>query len=129
MKRSRAQSHKRRKVLESEAAKCRKMMEGFVRQLPFSAESDGFMFRMINLGLKHPLTQMNNDNHESSVTLDEDNSTSRLDDATISSFLGNVTSVECKSGNSPDIISFHDVGHLTFDPVSHLAYHSPYVMK
>ena len=41
MKRSGAQSRKRRKVLESEAAKCRKMMEGFVRQLPFSAESDG----------------------------------------------------------------------------------------
>ena len=81
-----------------------------------------FMFRMINSGLKHPLTQtMNDGNHDSSVTLDEDNSTSRLDDATISPFLGNVTSVECRSGNtplSPDIISSHDVGHLTVSRLS-----------
>eukprot|EP00731_Ephydatia_muelleri_P008226 Em0004g564a len=45
--------------------------------------------------------EMNDDNHDSSVTFDEDNSTSRLDDATISPFLGNVTSVECRSGNTP----------------------------
>ena len=41
----------------------------------------------------------------------------------LSPFLGNVTSMECRFGNtllSPDIMSSHDVGHLTFDPVSHL---------
>lgn len=128
MKRSGAQSRKRRKVLESEAAKCRKMMEGFVRQLPFSAESDGVHVQDDKLRSETSTDtneiEMNDDNHDSSVTFDEDNSTSRLDDATISPFLGNVTSVECRSGNtplSPDITSSHDVGHLTFDPVSHLS--------
>ena len=107
-----------------EAAKCRKMMEGFVRQLPFSAESDGVHKLRSETSTDSNEIEMNDDNHDSSVTFDEDNSTSRLDDATISPFLGNVTSMECRSGNtplSPDIISSHDVGHLTFDPVSHLS--------
>ena len=128
MKRSGAQSRKRRKVLGCEAAKFRKKMKGFVRQLPFFAESDGVHVQDDKLRSETSTDtneiEMNDGNHDSSVTFDEDNSTSRLNDATISPFLGNVTSVECRSGNtllSPDIISSHDVGHLTFDPVSHLS--------
>ena len=98
------------------------MMKGFVRQLPFSAESDGVHVQDDKLRSETSTDtneiEMNDDN------LDDDNSTSRLNDATISHFVGNVTSVECRSGNtplSPNIISSHDVGHLTFDPVSHLS--------
>ena len=100
-------------------------MEGFVRQLLFSAESDGVHVEDDKLRFETSIDtneiEMNDDNHDSSVTFDEDNSTSRLDDATISPFLGNVTSVECRSGNtplSPDIVSSHVVGHLTFDQSS-----------
>ena len=89
MKRNGAQSCKRRKVLESVAAKCRKVMEVFVKQLPFSAESDGVHVQDDMLSLKHTThtneIKMNEDYHDSSVAYDEDNSTSRLDDA-----LGNV---------------------------------------
>ena len=93
MKCSGAQSRKGRKVLKSEAAKCRKMMEGFVRQLPFSAESDGVHKLRSETSTDSNEIEMNDDNHDSSVTFDEDNSTSRLDDATISPFLVNVTSI------------------------------------
>ena len=103
MKRSGAQSRKRRKVLESEAAKCRKMMEGFLRKQPFSAESDGGHFQDDKLRSETSTDaneiEMNDDNHDS---INEDNSTSTLDDA--SSFLGNITSVECRSGSTLDII-------------------------
>ena len=135
MKRSGAQCRKRRKILENEAAECIKIMEGFVRQLPFPAKSavsdsvkvppapvpDAYTVNMDE-------NEMNDDNHDfmmsqQCVTLD----TSTLDDG--APFVGNVISAEpepCTSACNtpplnPDVMTSHDIGHLTFDPISHLS--------
>ena len=52
------------------------MMEGFVRQLPFPAESDGVHVQDDKLRSETSTDtneiEMNDDNHDSSVTFDED---------------------------------------------------------
>ena len=52
------------------------MMEGFVRQLPFSAESDGVHVQDDKLRSETSTDtneiEMNDDNHDSSVKFDED---------------------------------------------------------
>ena len=61
-------------------------VEGFVKQLPFSAESDGVHVQDDKLRSETSTDtneiEMKGDNHDSSVTFDEDNFTSRLDEAT-----------------------------------------------